>query len=330
LVDFWRIMRYIEMEMKKKNYSIIIVTGATSANKEFVISSKLIKNSLLAFSVLLLIFGFVIFDYLTTSFDKEKMKRLESENTEKAETISELTASFRSLKRSLDRMETYKKRIMVAVGLISPDALTEVGVGGPGLDGPVDGAIENTVESVEIPQVKTPIQPEKKQSYNRILQDVRSLTKDASEVEKTLQFVESQINEQKAKLASTPALWPTRGYLTDPFGPRTHPLTGKRQFHNGLDIATQLGNKVIAPADGYVILTDYTSILGNLICIDHGFGFSTRYGHLASFAVKEGDRVKRGQVIGYVGSTGRSTAPHLHYEVIYNNKNQNPMNYIFD
>lgn len=322
--------------MKKKNYSIIIVTGATSANKEFVISSKLIKNSLLAFSVLLLIFGFVIFDYLTTSFDKEKMKRLEIENTEKAETISELTASFRSLKRSLDRMETYKKRIMVAIGLTSPDALTEVGMGGPGLDGPIDGSIdgsiENTVEAAEMPQVqvKTPNQPGKKQSYNRILQDVRSLTKDAGEVEKTLQFVESQINEQKAKLASTPALWPTRGYLTDSFGPRTHPITGKRHFHNGLDIATQLGNKVIAPADGYVILTDHTSILGNLIHIDHGFGFSTRYGHLASFAVKEGDRVKRGQVIGYVGNTGRSTAPHVHYEVIYNNKNQNPMNYIFD
>jgi murein DD-endopeptidase MepM/ murein hydrolase activator NlpD len=111
---------------------------------------------------------------------------------------------------------------------------------------------------------------------------------------------------------------------------RKHPITGKRQFHNGLDIATQLGNKVMATADGYVLITEHTSILGNLVGIDHGFGFSTRYGHLSSIAVKEGDRVKRGQVIGWVGNTGRSTAPHVHYEVIYMGKNQNPMNYIFD
>ncbi len=311
--------------MKKKNYSIIIVTGATSTNKEFVISSKLIKNSIFAFSVLLLIFGFVIFDYLTTSFDKEKMKRLEKENIEKAEIIDELTANFRLLERDLAQMETYKKRIMVAVGLTSPDALTEVGIGGSGGEGP----IKNMGGPTEIPQVKNPAQA-KKQSYNKTLQDVRNLTHEARDVEKTLQFVESQIDQQKAKLACTPALWPTRGYLTDSFGMRTHPITGKRHFHNGLDIATQLGNKVIAPADGFVILTDRTSILGNLLHIDHGFGFATRYGHLASFAVKEGDRVKRGQVIGYVGNTGRSTAPHVHYEVIYNNKNQNPMNYIFD
>jgi len=311
--------------MKKKNYSIIIVTGATSTNKEFVISSKLIKNSIFAFSVLLLIFGFVIFDYLTTSFDKEKMKRLEIENIEKAKVIDELTVYFKSLERNLAQMETYKKRIMVAVGLTSPHALEEVGAGGSGGEGP----IRNMESPTEIARVKEPVQA-KTQSYDRILQDVKNLTLEAGDVEKTLQFVESQIDQQKAKLACTPALWPTRGYLTDSFGMRTHPITGKRSFHNGLDIATQLGNKVIAPADGYVILTDKTSIMGNLICIDHGFGFATRYGHLASLGVKEGDRVKRGQVIGYVGNTGRSTAPHLHYEVIYNNKNQNPMNFVFD
>lgn len=311
--------------MKKKNYSIIIVTGATSTNKEFVISSKLIKNSIFAFSLLLLIFGFVIFDYLTTSFDKEKMNRLEKENIEKAEVIETLTKDFRSLEKYLAQMETYKKRIMVAVGLTSPHALEEVGVGGPGGEGP----IMNMEGPAEMPSAKNPAQA-KKQSYTEILKDVKNLTREARDVEKTLKFVESQIDQQKAKLACTPALWPTRGYLTDSFGMRTHPITGKRHYHNGLDIATQLGNKIVAPADGYVILTDRTSIMGNLIHIDHGFGFATRYGHLASFAVKEGDRVKRGQVIGYVGNTGRSTAPHVHYEVIYNNKNQNPMNFIFD
>lgn len=316
---------YIYIAMKKKNYSIIIVTGATSTNKEFVISSKLIKNSIIAFSLLLLIFGFVIFDYLTISFDKEKMRRLERDNTEKEETIAKLTTNFKSLTQSLHKMESYKERIMVAAGLQSPFALKEVGSGGNG----EEASVENIVNDIELQPAKLP-QETPKPVKRDILKTAEQVSEEAKGVEKALRFVESHINEQKAKLASTPALWPTRGYITDAFGMRTHPITGKRHFHNGLDIATQYGNKVYAPADGFVLVTEYTHILGNLIHIDHSFGFATRYGHLSSFAVKEGDRVKRGQVIGYVGNTGRSTAPHLHYEVIYMGKNQNPMNYIID
>ncbi len=315
--------------MNNKNYSIIVVSGATSSSKDFVLSSKLIRNSIIALSILLLIFGFVIFDYLTISFDKEKMNRLERENIEKEETIAKLTADFEQLANDLKRMEIYKERIMVAVGLTSPYALKEVGGGGSWIEDSVGGTSIENVKAVESPPGKLTAQ-KKKQTNQQIIKRTKDITRKAKEVEQALQYVETQINEQKAKLASTPALWPTRGYITDTFGMRKHPITGKRHFHNGMDIATQLGNKVIATADGYVLITEHTSILGNLVGIDHGFGFSTRYGHLSSFAVKEGDRVKRGQVIGWVGNTGRSTAPHVHYEVIYMGKNQNPMNYIFD
>ncbi len=308
----------------KKNYSIIIVSGATSTNKEFVISSKLIKNSITAFSVLLLIFGFVIFDYLTISFNKERMERLEMETLEKDKTIAQLSHNYQTLAKSLERMEEFKQRIMVAAGLQSPDALTKVGSGGygPGTTVPVPTGSIEVQPSTELPR---------QQITNQIILDkTKQITGQAKDVEKVLKYVELHIHEQKAKLASTPALWPTRGYITDGYHNRTHPITGKRHFHAALDIATQLGNKVIATADGFVLFTEKNPAMGNLIHIDHGFGFATRYGHLASFNVKEGDRVKRGQVIGYVGNTGRSTAPHLHYEVIYMNKAQNPMNYIID
>jgi murein DD-endopeptidase MepM/ murein hydrolase activator NlpD len=317
--------------MKNKNYSIIVMTGATSSSKEFVISGKLIKNSIIAISVLLLIFGFVIFDYLTVSFDKEKMKRLEKENSEKEKTIVQLTANFESLNTQLKRMEEFKERIMVAAGLQSPYALQEVGVGGPGLEDSAEysSSITNLNSNLEVQpgKIATPI---KKASTEELIGKTRDITQNARGAEEALRYVESQISGQKARLAATPAIWPTRGYITDTFGMRNHPITGGRSFHSGLDIATQLGNKIYATADGYVLITENSGVLGNLICIDHGFGLSTRYGHLASFAVKEGDRVKRGQVIGYVGSTGRSTAPHLHYEVIYLSKPQNPMNYIID
>lgn len=319
--------------MKNKNYSIIVMTGATSSSKEFVISSKLIKNSIIAISVLLLIFGFVIFDYLTVSFDKEKMKRLEKENSEKEKTIVQLTANFELLNEQLKRMEEFKKKIMVAAGLQSPYALQEVGIGGPGSEDSSEFSTSvgngNFGGKLETQPGKLAVPPQKP-SGEDLINKTGAITQNAGDIEQTLRYVQSQINGQKARLAATPSLWPTRGYITDTFGMRNHPITGGRSFHSGLDIATQLGNKVVAAADGYVLITDNAGVLGNLICIDHSFGLSTRYGHLASFAVKEGDRVKRGQVIGYVGSTGRSTAPHLHYEVIYMSKNQNPMNYIID
>lgn len=308
---------------KDKNYSVIIVpNGATSTNREFVISSKLIKNSIAAFVLLLLVFGFIIFDYLTISFDKEKMRRLETDNLVKEQTIDQLSNVLKNIEGKLHKMEVFKKRISVAMGLTSPEALKEVGIGGP-----LDTSINSLDSMSETPA--PPIVPEELTNAD-ILAKARTIHKQANTIEGTLQFVENVMEKQKIRLASTPSIWPTKGYLTSPFGMRVHPLTGKRSMHNGQDIATQYGNKVIAPAMGMVVVAEKRDYYGKLLMIDHGFGFTTRYGHLASFNVKEGDRVRRGQIIGYVGSTGRSSAPHLHYEVRYYDKPQNPMDFIID
>lgn len=307
--------------MKDKNYSIIIVSDARSTNKEFVLSSKLIRNSILGFLALMLILGIMIFDYLTISFDKEKMKKLEKDNIKKEKTIAELDTQIKFINESLGRMETYKKRILVAVGLTSPNALREVGSGGGEPIRNVGGSIELPGKSVTLNQDQT---------REKLIDKVKSISKDAKKIEKSLKFVQDHIDEQKIRLAHTPSLWPTKGYLTDSYGMRKNPLTGLTQFHGAQDISTQLGNPVVATADGYVLIAEYKGVLGNLIHMEHGFGYQTRYGHLVSFKVKEGDRVKRGQVIGYVGSTGRSTAPHLHYEVIYQGKRINPLNFILD
>lgn len=307
------------MKRKQKTYSVIIVSDATSTNREFLISSKLIKNAMVSVSVLLLFFGFILFDYLTTSFNKEKMRKLEQDNIKKVKTIDHLDANIRSLERSIKRMEIYKDKIMIASGLKSPYALKEVGSGG------------YYDEIISKSPTNTPgITKAQSQPKENIIQKSDKITQAAEKIEETLKFVKSVIDKQKVRLACTPAIWPTKGYLTDPFGWRIHPITGKRQFHYGQDIATQLGNKVIATADGFVLAAERRGSLGNLVIIDHNFGFTTYYGHLASFNVKEGSRVKRGQVIGYVGSTGMSNAPHLHYEVRVASKPQNPMTFIID
>jgi len=129
-------------------------------------------------------------------------------------------------------------------------------------------------------------------------------------------------------LAAAPTLWPVEGRITGSFGERTDPFNGEGAFHRGVDISTGFGTRIVAPADGIVTFASEESGYGRLIQIDHGHNITTRYGHLSSFAVSNGQRVTRGEVIGYVGMSGRSTGPHLHYEVWVRNSPVNPYKYL--
>ena len=130
------------------------------------------------------------------------------------------------------------------------------------------------------------------------------------------------------KANSAPSLWPVQGLVTGSFGERIDPFNGEGAFHSGVDIGSSYGAPIVAPADGMVTLTDTMGGYGKTIMIDHGNGISTRYGHLSGFAVTAGQRVQRGDVIGYVGESGRSTGPHLHYEVRINDTPVNPYKYL--
>jgi murein DD-endopeptidase MepM/ murein hydrolase activator NlpD len=130
------------------------------------------------------------------------------------------------------------------------------------------------------------------------------------------------------RLSEEPNLWPVQGPITGRFGERIDPFNGEGAFHSGVDISTAYGTPVIAPADGVVTFADFYSGYGRMIEIEHAQSFSTRYGHLSSFAVTPGQTVHRGQVIGYVGLSGRSTGPHLHYEVWVHNNPVNPYHFL--
>ena len=130
------------------------------------------------------------------------------------------------------------------------------------------------------------------------------------------------------KANAAPNLWPVEGQVTGSFGERIDPFNGEGAFHSGVDIGSSYGKQIIAPADGVVIFTDVMGGYGKAITISHGNGISTRYGHLSGFAVTAGQRVHRGDVIGYVGESGRSTGPHLHYEVRINDTPVNPYKYL--
>lgn len=130
------------------------------------------------------------------------------------------------------------------------------------------------------------------------------------------------------RMAAAPTLWPVEGPVTGSFGERIDPFNGEGAFHTGVDISTRYGEPIIAPADGVVAFSAVAAGYGRLVILEHGHGISTRYGHLASFAVALGQSIRRGEVIGYVGQSGRSTGPHLHYEVRINDVPVNPHKYL--
>lgn len=142
--------------------------------------------------------------------------------------------------------------------------------------------------------------------------------------------VEASLLGLKDRLNHTPSIWPAKGWVSRGYGMKYDPFTGYRQMHRGLDIANHRGTPIIATADGRVASVGRNSGLGKIVALDHGYGFRTRYAHLSEIKVKRGQAVRRGDVIGLMGSTGYSTGPHLHYEVIRNGKTLNPVKYILN
>lgn len=139
-----------------------------------------------------------------------------------------------------------------------------------------------------------------------------------------------QLNAQSDRLASTPSIWPTHGWLTSTFGGRVSPFTGQWQSHGALDIAGPIGTDIIAPSRGRVIFSGAKPHLGNCLIIQHGYGIQTTYAHASKLFVKAGEMVERGDLIAKVGNSGRSTGPHLHYAIEVNGTPVNPLDYILD
>lgn len=140
-----------------------------------------------------------------------------------------------------------------------------------------------------------------------------------------LDSVRDGVERRHALAAATPSIWPVAGWLTSAYGTRKDPFDDATSFHPGLDISADYGAQVVATADATVVSAGDNGAYGNMVVLDHGFGITTKYGHLSRMAVTAGQHVKRGDIIGRVGSTGRSTGPHLHYEVWMNGRLTNPM-----
>jgi len=159
--------------------------------------------------------------------------------------------------------------------------------------------------------------------------DMDQLTRRANILVRSIGEAYDTLSSHQARLAATPSLMPTKGWLTSAFArERVHPILHLARPHEGIDVTAPMGAEIEAPAAGVVTQVSWVEGYGNMLTVDHGYGLVTRYAHCSKILVARGQRVKRGQKVALVGSTGLSTGPHLHYEVWVNGRPVNPMKYV--
>ncbi len=301
--------------MTKRFFSLIIVPHHRGKSKTITISQKKIKILLGIFAFLFLCLSALLVDYSLMSGTRQKYKKLKAENEVQKETVVQLKASMDKLKAAVTNYETYVSKINLMFGIKSPEVLREVGVGG--------GERANNQE----PDLSS-------DSQQVTLVQAENISLKAEGIEKSLSTLVRFLEDKKTELATKPSISPTTGWTTSPFGERTDPFTGKRTFHYGIDVASGYGNPVVATADGTVLelkRKEEDKIGGNTIILVHGMsGYTTFYCHLSRFNVKLGQKVKRGDVVGFVGNTGKALGPHVHYEVHFNGKPLNPWIFILE
>jgi murein DD-endopeptidase MepM/ murein hydrolase activator NlpD len=296
--------------MARSFYTFIIVPDASSRLRKL----KLPTRALHALAAIGLLAFFILvglgFNYMKMAFKAADYDKLQAENTSLKIQKKNLEVAAVKLGEKLTNIENLFADIQ---NLVENDSLTKRGkLNAPGVGGSrVDYPTSELLGSAN-------------------LKDGIELLKDrTSEMESQLTLLQELAQKKASLRAITPTIWPVKGNLTSHFGSRTDPFNGDAtEMHLGVDIAALFGTQVHAPADGKIIYAQRKSAYGNLIIIDHGNGLTTRLGHLSRFNVKAGQKVRKNEIVGYVGTSGRSTAPHLHYEVRLNDRPVNPRNYL--
>jgi len=298
----------------RKNYSIIVVPEDEGRMRQIRISSGQVRAVIAGLGLILLAASFFAFGYLGRSRDAAAMARLHEENTALRSRVAQLDSSICLFQDEMATLiETEKGlRIMADLPPIDED-VRKVGVGGQGGIHPalISGSLSANERPADI-----------------ALADVDRLLRQAKLEKQSFQEVESAFKENIDRLQHTPTIWPVSGHISRGFGKHTDPFTGRMRQHEGLDIVNRVGASVVATADGKVIKRGWQGDYGWMVVIDHGYGYQTVYGHLDSILVRKSERIERGQTIATLGNSGRSTGPHLHYEVRVNGAPVNPYRYI--
>jgi murein DD-endopeptidase MepM/ murein hydrolase activator NlpD len=306
-----------------KKYAFMLLGGTGTTIKQLNFS----RTKLIGFSTCLLLCIVAVclgvMDYIDLHHkinEKQMLERKLAVQTEEVihqrEQIQKFAQEINAFKEKLVQLDQFKENICIIANI--DNAKNEKGLFGIGGSAPDDLN----------PSIKLT------QRHQRLMKDmhqqVEQLNHATSVQHDEFKSLLNKLESQKNLLAHTPAIRPVKGWITSTFGYRRSPFTNKREFHKGLDISNRKGTAIVATANGVVSYVGNKGQLGKLVVIDHGHGMITRFAHLDKIICKVGDSVLRGAVIGHMGNSGRSTGPHLHYEVRLNGVPMNPTKYILN
>lgn len=328
------------------SYTVVVFRGSSSKPLRFSFPRKFIRKLLILAAVLIVADLLVISHYVIRTGEVWQLSAFRAEAMSAREQTAAFSSAIDDLKKRLSSMGEVNQRLRVMLGIDTTKPAGDLANGRGGDEGPIpDGkgelGISSSVSRAEQhPQVLEVRDINKielnfaSENIEEVTQQVReslkALVREATNQEEALQNLTQIAEQRSAQWASTPSIWPVRGWVTSAFGPRVSPFTEKPAWHDGLDIGASPNAPVQAPALGRVVTVAYDSKIGNMLKLDHGYGIETVYGHLSKSLVKEGQRVKRGDVVALVGSTGLSTGPHLHYMVKKNGQSLDPTRFILD
>ena len=296
-----------------KRYTIVLADRQTGTVRRFSVRLRpfaLTSLAILAFPVLIGL-GLRLSATAEVNHLRASNSTLQQENSSYREATGALTAQIESLQSAINDLGLRARLDPISVRAMEklPTVVKNRAVGGTSMAG---------ASAMLTPEFNEASVLSLEQTFTMLRNVLGSL-------EGHLTIVRRNVEKRESLMNATPSIWPIHGWLSAGYGVRSDPFTGERDFHPGLDISADKGTPVLATAAGKVELAAPSGDYGNLVVVDHGYGLITRYGHLSKFAVWPGREVKRGDVLGYVGSTGRATGPHLHYEILANGKLMNPL-----
>jgi murein DD-endopeptidase MepM/ murein hydrolase activator NlpD len=299
--------------MANRSYTVLVLTDAASPPRKLHISKSVVGMLASVAAVAFIGFTFFVYEYVNLNVRMLELKQLRREAGEH----NLMAEKIRRLEGEISKVREMDQRVRAAIGLDKSEARPVILAQG-GADVDTRNVLQDVVG----------------QSSGRLMDwvvgDLTTLAQEIASREQSLRDLQTHLDKKTAVLAATPTILPVRGLVTASYGYRKSPFTGKREFHEGMDIAAPHGTPVVATADGIVRFAGPAGSYGNVVFLDHGHGFATAYGHNSTIRVHARQRVRRGEVIAYVGNTGRTTGPHVHYEVHLEGVASNPLKYAVD
>lgn len=333
--------------MDKKKLTLFIVSNDAGHTRKIVLPASWVKAAALIGAVLILSFSAAVVDYFGLLLQTSENKRLRAENAMLEKQFQVVEGKVAALETSLERVKTFTTKLKLITNIDGEDRSLKLAMGAtPPPNQPVEEFNQPIDQRANVADLEKEGEEFDEQpplneqigelavqggkDYQSLAIRIENSIKESNLREQSVLDLWETLSERQSLLNATPNIRPAKGWFTSKFGYRVSPFTGRPALHTGLDIAAAPGSPVYAPADGIVTFAGYDEGYGKMITVDHGYGVSTRFGHNAQIYVQVGQKVSRWDVIASVGNTGRSTGPHLHYEVRVNGVPRDPAIYILD